>query len=132
MLRERKAVPAHGVHERAPHLPVDAGHVDAFDHHVAAVPVTAHAVERHCHGDSDELHMHADRSCRYIYTYQTTQLMDHQSRHVLQCMYYYYLVMGGSEGVEASHDEAAAVHVFHEALFGCSRIHINPHVLGWI
>lgn len=38
MLRERKAVPAHGVYERAPHLPVDAGHVDAFDHHVAAVP----------------------------------------------------------------------------------------------
>jgi hypothetical protein len=26
----------------------------------------------------------------------------------------YYLVMGGREGVEASHDEAAAVHVFHE------------------
>ena len=59
MLCERDPVHAHGGGERVEQLLVAGGLVDALVHYVAAVPVTAHAVEEEAvigdDGGDDEL-----------------------------------------------------------------------------
>ena len=77
MLCERDRVRAHGGGERVEQLLVAGGLVDALAHHVAAVPVAAHAVEEEAvAGDDDGDELRPDRSSMEIIIAHTRFSLD--------------------------------------------------------